>query len=551
MPDNLMPVPASPSPSESSAPATPQLQLKEAAGEGQVPVSKFLVRAIRVTGNTNVTTEEIAPLFASYLGSELGMVELQKIMDAITGLYQQKGFLLTKVYLPPQDIVNNEIEIRVLEGKIGEVKIEAGQYYSTAFVRNHFAEIDLGQRVQHNMFERSLLTLNRYPDLKVGAQLQEGAAFGTADVAIRLEEKRPVHVTLEYNNFGSKVISRDRYGVGVDFGQFILEGSNLSIRGTVLGSRDMAFSQAGYIAPVGYKGTRVNLSYAAGDFDLGQELAILNIEMKSRTVGLSVTHPCIRKPFFDLVGEVGLDIKDFDQTTFGVTSGSDQVRVLKAGVSAETTDTLGGRFVSAYLHQGLNDLLGGMDRHSRFSSRSEAGADGLFTRATVQYVRSYQNIASPGWLPSPVSLVTRGGLQVTSHDLVVGEQYSVGGPGSVRGYPAGEFFGDHGYNLGAEFGARPFQNLPSVQTVFFVDHGGGYLKSKPSGARQNRSLTGAGIGFRMHRESLFHWKKYQKQEEHFLPYRASLQVDLGFPIAPRPASTRKDVTFYIQAVSQF
>ncbi|MCM8763440.1 MAG: BamA/TamA family outer membrane protein, partial [Candidatus Omnitrophica bacterium] len=130
-------------------------------------------------------------------------------------------------------------------------------------------------------------------------------------------------------------------------------------------------------------------------------------------------------------------------------------------------------------------------------------------------------------------------------NLVAAEQFSLGGPDSVRGYPLSEYLGDYGYNLSAELRVKPaflkaripFTNdvlSEIMQFAFFIDHGGIFLKRPSLGEAKNEYLTGAGFGFRFAFNKDFY-----------------VRVDCGFPIGEKEPSTDYNNTWYVQAVKHF
>jgi hemolysin activation/secretion protein len=115
------------------------------------------------------------------------------------------------------------------------------------------------------------------------------------------------------------------------------------------------------------------------------------------------------------------------------------------------------------------------------------------------------------------------------------EQYAIGGPDTVRGFPQSEVFGDSGCRVSAELKATLFEwrkNL--LQGVAFVDHGAAALKDPPTGHDARESLSGGGIGLRL---SLGQW--------------GLARFDLGFPMDPSENSEDKSPILYSQVSLHF
>lgn len=187
------------------------------------------------------------------------------------------------------------VEISVLEGRLGDISVSGNRFYSTEFFRNGFAGVMEARVIRNTDLERALLLLNDYPDLKVSAALEPGEFTGSTNVQASVEDKRPIHATLDYNNYGFNNISRNRFGAGIEVGNALREGAILTFNGIVGDHPErLQFITGGYALPVGVHGTKVVLSGSTGRFDVGAELAALQIRGKIHTYDLSITHPVVK-----------------------------------------------------------------------------------------------------------------------------------------------------------------------------------------------------------------------------------------------------------------
>lgn len=147
------------------------------------------------------------------------------------------------------------------------------------------------QVIRNTDLERALLLLNDYPDLKAPAALEPGEFTGSTNVRASAEDKRPIHATLDYNNYGFNNISRNRPGAGIEVGNALREGALLTVNGIVETIRTLQFITGGYALPVGVHGTKVVFPGSTGRFDVGAELAALQIRGKIQTYDRMITHP--------------------------------------------------------------------------------------------------------------------------------------------------------------------------------------------------------------------------------------------------------------------
>jgi hemolysin activation/secretion protein len=494
--------------------------------------SALLVKGFAFYGNTAISSDDLEEVTQPYVGQRLDLPGLEQAAEQVADYYRRKGYTLASAYVPQQDIKFGVVTIAILEGRLGDISVSGNRHYSTDFIRGSFADAMEEGVIRNVALERALLLLNDYPDLKVSAVLEPGRSTGSTNVVAKVEDRRPIHATLDYNNYGFNNISRNRFGAGIEAGNVLFDGATFNLNG-ILGEHPdrLQFLTGGYAVPLGVHGTKLVLSGSAGRFDVGAELAALQIRGRINTYDISITHPFIKTRFQSLILDTGFASKDNRLFVLGDLVGNDHVRMAKLGIVYDRLDLSGRTYVSLYGFQGLGEVLGAMDNGAALTTRQ--GADNRFTKGTLAAGRVQS-------LGHDALLLLKGSGQITTGPVVVIEQMLLGGPDSVRGYQLGERFVDEGYAVTAEARVPLLPSLLSaLQGAIFVDHGGGRLRNPQPGERASSSLTGTGLGI---------------QTE--LPYYSMrLRADVGFPLGPKPsggtvAGDRSPI-FYLQATSRF
>lgn len=495
-----------------------------------------IVKGFLFNGNTVVSKGELEAVTKPYVGQALDLPLLESAAQAVTDYYRKKGYVLALAYVPQQEIKFGVVELAVLEGRIGDVTVSGNKYYSSSFIKGHFAQAMEENVARNESLERGLLLLNEYPDLKTSATLGPGQSAGATDVHITAEDKRPVHFMLDMNNYGFNTISRYRFGAGVEVGNVLVDGGTLTLNG-IMGNHpnQLLFGLGSYSMPIGVHGTKLVIGGSDGKFDVGGQLDFLQIEGHTTTGDIAVTHPFIKSRFQNLLGEFGFSGKHSKLTLLDNLIGDDAVRELKLGVNWDRLDLSGRWYASLYGFQGLGEFLGGMSDNSPQATRR--GADNRFTKATIATGR----IQSLG---HDVLLIVKGSGQITTGPVVVIEQMLLGGPDSVRGYQLGERFVDEGFTLSAETRIPFFPSvmptaLKQTQGAIFIDYGAGLLRNPQPGEHHTTNMTGTGVGL----QTALPW------------YSTSVRLDLGFPIGPKPIGGTiagdRSPTLYFQAMTRF
>ena len=77
----------------------------------------FPIDVIHVTGVTAVNEGEFEALIEEFSGQCLGQVSIGNLLQRISAVYADKGFITTRAYVPVQDISSRELTIEVLGRK--------------------------------------------------------------------------------------------------------------------------------------------------------------------------------------------------------------------------------------------------------------------------------------------------------------------------------------------------------------------------------------------------------------------------------------------------
>ena len=459
----------------------------------------------RVKGNTLLTDAELEAVLAPFKGQELTLQKLREVADKLTDAYATKGYFTVRALLPEQKIADGIVELRVLQGKLGQVKVDGAEGYSPEFVKWYMEPALEKEYLDKKELERAVLLLNEFPGLKASTVLEAGEKPETIDLTMQVTETALQRVSLEYNNFGSRFVGYDRPGLGVNLANLTGNGDVLSLRGLrSIAEQGTTLANLMYTIPVSNDGTRVGALYSNSAYAVGRELQILDIRGNANVYGVFFTHPLERSSDFNLDLQGGLTFQDIYGSLLGTTLSRDNLRGLSFGATSDWGGEDGRNFVSLRTTQDLGTFLGGMAPNDPLSSRQAGGG---YNKWNIDIGRIQR-------LNRQSYMILRGSHQFAFMPLPTADQYSVGGVDTVRGYRQGAYLGDGGYGVGAEFRFSPFNDdLDTFQLAAFIDHGGAYLKRPLPGEIPNVSLTGAGFGFRL------------KLGESFV-----LRADLGFPI---------------------
>lgn len=467
--------------------------------------ARVRVSSFQVDGNTLLPQAEVQKALDPFQGKEMTLQGLKGVADALTLLYQKKGFMTVRVLVPQQTVgTDGVVKLHVVQNKMGRFKVSGNKHYSTPFLRWYFEDALKDEYPQREKFERAVLLLNEFSGLKASTVLEPGETPDTVDVTLAVEDRNPLRFSVDYNNYGSHFNGYNRPGAGVRWGNLTGNGDELIMHGfQTLASKGSLVGTFGYGIPVSDEGTRLTAFYSNAAFGVGQELEALDIRGKANVFGLMVLHPFIRRPGCNVDFQGGFVFQDIHNSLLGVQTSRDYLRELVVGATTDWTDQNGRWYAGLHMIQDFGPLVWGMNAGDVQSSR---GVGGGFNKWTADLARVQR-------LSSRSMLILRGSSQAGFSALPTAEQYALGGVDSVRGYRQASYLGDGGYNLSAEFRLSPLEDPDLFQVTAFVDYGHAYLVHPAPGEISPLDAAGAGIGFRV------------------TPWKATtLNFDLGFPL---------------------
>ena len=417
----------------------PEIVVQEKEGQTLRDIGvKFQLNSVTFEGNRVILTDKLQSLVQKYIGQTIDVPTLNEIANVITAYYEKKGYFLSKAYVPPQTIKDGQVIIKIREGRLGDVIIKGNNRYDEEGIRNTLKIVRGEGAIRTADVERALLLLSDYPGLNVKATFAPGDLPGTSDMVIDVKEDRVFNLGVDYDNFGSKYISRDRFGASLNFNNILNFGDLFSFRGVTgsTGTDGLMYGRAEYVLPLGYSGTRMGVNYHYMKYKLADNLSPLDIGGESKGGGIWFNHPFIRSRNVNWYGEVGFDMNDVQQKIFGQGDGTENVRHAHLGTTLQWLDKFAGsNTFSIRGYQGLASVLNGSAQNSTNPIRQNWEV--TFSKLQGDFARIQS-------LPLDLVLMITASGQMSGSRLPSSEMISIGGAGTVRGFAESEFSGDSG-----------------------------------------------------------------------------------------------------------
>ena len=485
--------------------------INQAAGDettidGADEADGILITSIIFEGNTVIKSAELAAAVKDYIDQPLTMEEMGELTDQITLVYQEKGYILARAYLPEQEIKEGTLKIAVAEGRIGKIKVAGKTHYHERVIKRYFGTQEKLGVVKESALEKGLVLSNEIPKVKTDIVLKKGEKSGEVDMVVNVKDSSlftfGLDAGIDYNNFGSVYTSRNRYGATANIYDHFW-GSQLKVRGVAGDSiDDSALVTGDWTVPINRYGTRLAAHYVAANYLIGEGLEFMGLGGDTEIYGFKVDHPLITQKNRRLGVSAGYQHKHVESKI----SGSLQV---------DATDTFHVGFNFDNLDRFLGKNIVFFDyRNGHLDPQKEyTWSD---TNASASYAIAKLDLARVQKIYGYSSLLVRGSGQYSAEKLVFSEQIVIGGYGSVRGHQPASNIGDSGYTLSAEFMTAPpfvadkklfgLRATQMFQLAAFYDFGQIYVNDPGPGVLDTATLAGAGVGFRIFYKDRFVFK---------------------------------------------
>ncbi len=458
----------------------------------------FLLNDVKIEGSTIFKPEDLRKTYEKYLKKQVTYKDIESITDAIKAKYAAKGFLTSSAYLPEQEIKEGILTIKILEGKMGDLKIEGNKWFPTKRIREFF-HLKKNELLNVVTLEREILRLNKNPDVEAKIVISQGTQPETSDVTIKTKDSFPYHFGVGADNQGTRLVGKER--ATLSFRSSDLTGHNDSFFTSFLFSRHSNAQSISYSFPLDTYGTRMGFNFSHDNLRIGKEFQDFRITGDTKTVGGYITKELYLSGDAEGYFTAGLDAKETKKHFNGIITADDEMRIPYFGFDFTKNDTWGATTISPRFDFGTGDFLGASTENHPLSTRAETG--GFFfkyeqgvTRIQRMFLESYS--------------VIRFQSQVATHTLAPSEQMQIGGMYSVRGYPEGDFLADSGaiFNFDWIFPMYifpasiklPYADVPlrqQIQPIAFVDLGGGRLNKAQSFELREKFLASFGGGIRV------------------------------------------------------
>jgi hemolysin activation/secretion protein len=424
----------------------------------------FTVSRFRIEGATLLSEALLQAGLAPWLNRPIHFADLEQAAQSLADAYRSQGWL-ARPQLPAQDLVAGVVTIRIIEARLGEVRIDEGdsplRFDRERILRALSARSRPGQALRPDELERAVNLLNDSPGLHAEAVLAAGRSSGETDLILKARDLPRWSGNLQFDNQNGRATGAARLGVDLALASPGGIGDQILFSGHTTGA-DNDYLSLTYIRPLGDDGWRVGGSVSALRYRLVEEFAALGANGQAQTLGFFARYPILRGSLRNASLTLSADRRDFVNRTRAEQVSDKRLTSVSAALGGDINDDRGDGGVTLW---GVN-LAGG--RVDLSANQASAAADAAGPRSAGSYARLGWNLGRVQPLGPGNALWISGSGQFANHNLDSAEKFSLGGANGVRAYPSLEASGDSGWLTSAEW---RWTWQPSLQATVFYDHG--------------------------------------------------------------------------------
>ena len=462
---------------EDRAAAKNKVETEGSKQAAQGEVITFELKKIVTDASAVLTDAELDAIIKPYEGKQVQLNDIYAIVDKINALYNDKGYVTCRAFLPPQTITDGTVKLLLVEGRTGSTIVNNNKYTKTKYITNrmHLAKGEIANIKQLN---KDLLLFNATNSTQLRIMMKAGAEPGTTDYEITAYEPKRDTWTIFEDNAGSD--TSGQYRTGLFFNTKSLSGNcdALSL-GTVISEGTKA-ANVMYSRSLGRSGTKMNLMYSTNAVEVVKGDYEDMIKGHANSYAIGFTQPIVVNETTRT--ELSLDYNRQNSKTDFMPAGT-RFNIVDDSVQ----DFSLGFAVTNY---GASHVF--YQKHSYVRGYSESAPDMSAQNSQnfgfYKFNAMYQKLYKAGQMWSLRADAQWSG----SEGMVSSRQFYMGGMYSVRGYKENYLGGDSGFTFSAEYAVPVINKNTSAFTFFDYGHVYGNGQSDD----QHNVLSSVGLGIR-------------------------------------------------------
>ena len=420
---------------------------------------KINVTSFTFEGNTLFTSQQLDAVVKSWTNKTLQISELQDAAIAIQDFYSAHQ-RIAQATLPPQEIKNGVVLIKILEGKMGSVIVEpvdtsgeTSQRFSTERAKTYITTGIAGEvYINTQATERAMLLLNEVPGVSATGAFESGSEAGLSNFKVKLSDTPWFSGQAALSNYGSASTGAAQAIASLSLNN--LSGIGDQINLNAIQSQGSGYIVGNYIVPIGYDGWKVGVQSSYLQYMTVPNWTSTPSAGSAATFQANTTYALQRSQSANSTAKLSIENRAYNnvQTAPVITTlSSYQITAANASIGGDwaTADGSIVNYSAGYVfgHLGIRDLAQSQQ------DQNGVGTAGAYSKLTfnLSYAKDLSFLPETTWTNSIYG-------QFASKNLNSSEQIYLGGAYGVRAYPTSQGGGSQGAILSTELMHRINEN---------------------------------------------------------------------------------------------
>ena len=426
--------------------------------------------------------------------------QLDGIATKLTEYYRSRGFILATAFVPEQEVTDGIIELRVLEGTLGNVTVSNNEVFSDAVISSAFNP-ELGEPVTEERIESALRRINDLPGVRVRGSFSPGDKVGETSLNLGVLEEKKWTANVLVDNHGSETTGEIRLFATAEMLNIRNKGHRLLVGALRSEGPDSAtYGLLEYGLPVTSDGRgQIKANISKNTFSVSGLPNLPVIDGETDSIAVTGEYQLQRSRNKNLSLQGSYTFKDVVFQVGDLVSLSSDEKIEVASVSAE--------YSRLWDKQQLlfTGRLGIDQGHIIDGEATNQSTDFTKTLLSVNLLKRFSVFNWVTKQESFFNFVAKLNVQYAEKFLSSVEQFSLGGPNAVRAFAISDVSVDSGGYAGFElFFDLPIDpmarfNLPfePLRPFVFFDYAYGVARARSGGINGDTELKGYGLGMRL------------------------------------------------------
>ena len=173
---------------------------------------EFVLNKLVFEGNDLYSNDFLQKFSTDFINKSVTMDDILYLTTAISRFYQANGYLTSYAFIPPQEVLNGEIKIHIVESKIDNIIMQGNKWTKNRYLQNGVLAsngIQQNKVFDAKKLQLALRELNTQDYLKAQVQVTKNKNDDT-ELILNVKDRVPVGFDVFWDNYGRELTGRQR-----------------------------------------------------------------------------------------------------------------------------------------------------------------------------------------------------------------------------------------------------------------------------------------------------------------------------------------------------